>query len=129
MAKWHLRSKRTPTGSRLKRHRKKKKFERGSEFLETKIGERRVKKERTKGGGFKLKLLSVNEINVTDPGTKTTKRVKVLSVEKNPANPHFVRRNIITKGAIVRTEMGLVKVTSRPGQNGIVNAVLVKEEK
>jgi len=129
MAKWHLRSKRTPTGSRLKKHRKKKKFERGSEFLETKIGKRRVKRERIRGGRFKLKLLSVDKINVTDPGAKTTRRVKVLSVEKNPANPHFVRRNIVTRGAIVKTEIGLAKVTSRPGQNGIVNAVLVKEEK
>jgi small subunit ribosomal protein S8e len=129
MVKWHLRSKRTLTGSRLRRLRKKKKFERGSEFLETRIGKRKVKFKKTKGGGTKLKLLSVEKINVADPETKKVKRVKILSVEKNPANPHFVRRNILTKGAIVRTEIGSAKITSKPGQDGIVNAVLVKEDK
>lgn len=129
MVKWHLRSKRTLTGSRLRRLRKKKKFERGSEFLETRIGKRIVKVKGTKGGGFKLKLLSVSKINVADPETKKVKRVKLISVEKNPANPHFVRRNILTKGAIVKTEAGLARVTSKPGQDGIVNAVLLEEEK
>ncbi len=129
MVKWHLRSRRTLTGSRLRRLRKKKKFERGSEFLETRIGKRTVKVKKSKGGGFKLKLLSVEKINVADPETKKVKRVKILSVEKNPANPHFVRRNIVTKGAIVRTEIGSAKITSKPGQDGIVNAVLIKVEK
>ncbi len=112
-----------------KRFRKKKKFERGSEFHEVKIGKRNVKVCRGLGGSLKLRLLSVEKINVADPKTKKISRVKVLSVEKNPANPHYVRRNIITKGAIVRTEIGLAKVTSRPGQDGIVNAVLVEEKK
>jgi len=129
MVKWHLRSKRTLTGSRLRRLRKKKKYERGSEFLETRIGKRKVKTKKTKGGGFKLKLLSVEKINVVDPETKKVRRVKIISVEKNPANPHFVRRNIVTKGAIVKTEIGSAKITSKPGQDGIVNAVLVKSEK
>jgi small subunit ribosomal protein S8e len=129
MVKWHLRSKRTLTGSRLRRLRKKKKFERGSEFLETRIGKRKVKFKKTKGGGTKLKLLSVEKINVADPETKKVKRVKILSVEKNLANPHFVRRNIVTKGATVKTEIGSAKITSKPGQDGIVNAVLVKEDK
>jgi small subunit ribosomal protein S8e len=48
-------------------------------------------------------------------------------VKKNAANPNYVQRNIINKGAVIQTEMGLAKVTSRPGQDGIVNAVLVKE--
>jgi small subunit ribosomal protein S8e len=129
MTKWHIRSKRNLTGSRLRRNRKKKKFERGGEFLETKIGKRKVKVERTRGGARKLKLLSVEKINVADPKTRKIQRVKIISVEKNLANPHFVRRNIITKGAIVKTEIGLAKITSRPGQDGIVNAVLVEEKK
>ena len=129
MVKWHLRSRRTSTGSRLRNFRKKQKFERGSEFLETRIGKRNVKFKRTKGGNEKLKLLSVEKINVVDPKTNKVKRVKILSVEKNPANPHFVRRNVITKGAILKTEIGSARVTSRPGQDGIVNAVLVEEKK
>lgn len=104
-------------------------MDRGREFLETRIGKRNVKAKKSRGGNEKLKLLSVEKINVSDPKTKKVKRVKILSVEKNPSNPHFVRRNIVTKGAIVKTEIGSAKVTSRPGQDGIVNAVLIEEKK
>ncbi|MCD6591163.1 MAG: 30S ribosomal protein S8e [Candidatus Aenigmarchaeota archaeon] len=129
MVKWHLKSQRKPTGGKLQKHKKKKKYERGSKFLEPKVGEISLKIKRARGGNRKLKLLSVNEANVSDPTTRKVKKVKILSVEKNPANPHFVRRNIVTKGAIIKTEIGLAKVTSRPGQNGIVNAVLMEDKK
>lgn len=128
MTQWHLRSKRTPTGALVKRHRKKKKYERGSEFLETKIGERKVKAKRARGGNIKLKLLSVDKVNAADPKTGKTQKVRVIAVKENPANPHYARRNIITKGAIVETEIGLVKITSRPGQDGIVNGVLIEKK-
>jgi small subunit ribosomal protein S8e len=52
--------------------------------------------------------------------------VKILGVAKNPANKEYERRQVITKGALIKTELGLARVTSRPGQNGVVNAVLVK---
>jgi small subunit ribosomal protein S8e len=129
MVKWHLRSRRALTGKRMRKVRKKRKMDRGNEFLETRIGKRNVKAKRSRGGNEKLKLFAVEKINVADPKTKKVKRVKILSVEKNPANPHFVRRNILTKGAIVKTEAGLAKITSKPGQDGILNAVLLEEKK
>ena len=51
---------------------------------------------------------------------------EILTVLENSANTHFVRRNIVTKGAVVETEIGKVKITSRPGQKGIVNGVLIE---
>ena len=129
MTKWHRKSTRSLTGARVRQNRKKKKFEKGNVFLETRIGKRNVKVQKTIGGNRKLKLLAVENINVADPNTKKVKRVAVQSVEKNPANPHYVRRNVITKGAIVKTELGSARVTSRPGQHGIVNAVLIEEKK
>jgi small subunit ribosomal protein S8e len=68
-------------------------------------------------------------VNVSDPDTKTFKKTKIISVEGNQANPHYVRRNIITKGAVVKTEMGSVRITSRPGQTGFLNGVLLEEKK
>ena len=127
--KWHLKSKRTLTGKRLVRSRKKKKFERGSIFLETRIGRTNIKVQRGLGGNVKLKVLSDGKVNVADPKTKKVKSSKLVSVDKNPANIHYVRRNIITKGAIVKTEAGLVKITSRPGQDGTLNGILVEEKK
>ena len=49
----------------------------------------------------------------------------IVNVVENPANPHLVRRNIITKGCVVETKLGKAKVTSRPGQEGSVNGVLI----
>jgi small subunit ribosomal protein S8e len=55
------------------------------------------------------------------------KVAKIITVVQNQANPHFVRRNIMTKGAVVKTDIGLVRITSRPGQDGTLNGVLVKK--
>jgi small subunit ribosomal protein S8e len=45
---------------------------------------------------------------------------------ENPANKNYIRRNILTRGAVVMTELGKAKITSRPGQDGEVNAILVE---
>jgi len=129
MTQWHLRSHRKPTGGLLRTNRKKRKDDRGSDFLETKIGKKRVKITKTAGGGIKLNLLAADTVNVADPKTGKITKTKVLGVAENPANTNYVRRNVITKGAVVKTELGLARVTSRPGQSGVLNAVLVEEKK
>ncbi len=124
----HSRSKRKSTGGRLTRHRKKRKHELGSEEINTEIGERKTKKIRTQGGNKKIRTLQTNKVTVSDPETGKTEVTKITNVVENQANPHFVRRNIITKGAIIETEKGKAKVKNRPGQEGIVNAVLLKNQ-
>jgi small subunit ribosomal protein S8e len=51
----------------------------------------------------------------------------VTNVVGNDADPNYVRRNIVTKGAIVDTDLGRVRVTSRPGMHGVVSGVLMEE--
>jgi len=65
-------------------------------------------------------------VNVVDTKKNKVLKTKVVQVIENPANPHYVRRNIITKGAIIETEIGNARVTSRPGQHGVLNAVLLE---
>ena len=129
MVRWHLRSKRTPQGAKVNRNSKKKRFQRGSEFLETRIHKKKSKVERVFGGNIKVRALSFDTANIADPKTGKIHKSKILSVQDNPANQHYVRRNVITKGAVIKTEMGLAKVTSRPGQHGTVNAIVVEEKK
>lgn len=124
MAIWQKKSRRTRTGKLLRSFRKKRKRELGREFVETKIGPAKKKNQRTFGGNTKVKLQRAEYANlVTKEGTKKT---KILSVLDNLANRHYVRRNIITKGALIETELGKAKVTSRPGQHGVINAVLIE---
>lgn len=129
MVLWHLRSKRKPTGGRLQKVRKKRRNDRGNLPIETRIGARHVFRKRVEGGSIKLKLSSVEKVNVADPKTGKITRAKVLSVKENKANVHYIRRNIVTKGAVVETEAGLARITSRPGQQGIANAVLIEAKK
>ncbi|MEM5804878.1 MAG: 30S ribosomal protein S8e [Candidatus Aenigmatarchaeota archaeon] len=116
-----------PTGGKLNANRKKKKMDIGRDFTPIRIGDERKKMLRKLGGGQKVMLVQQNYANVTDPGTGKTVKSKIITVKENPANPHFVRMNILTKGAVIETEKGLAKVTSRPGQDGVLNAVLVKK--
>jgi small subunit ribosomal protein S8e len=128
MAQIQRKSKRKSTGGQYKKLRKKKKRDFGSDFIPVKIGETRKKKVRGLARNSKERLMQTDKANVFDQSGKA-KVVEIVSVEQNPANPHFVRMGIVTKGAVIKTEMGLARVTSRPGQHGVVNAVLVKEKK
>lgn len=124
---WHSDlHKRKPTGGRSRPWRGKRKFEQGGPPAETKIGERYAVTRRVRGGGVKTHLLSANTAQVSDPTTGNTRTVKILKVVENPSNTDYDRRGIITKGARIETELGTAKVTSKPGQDGVVNAVIVE---
>lgn len=116
---------RKPTGGLYKKFRGKKRFELGREPTLTKIGEQKVELIKTKGGGQKARVVVAKYANVLDPKTKKYSKAEIKIVTDCPANRHFVRRNIIVKGAIIETSLGKAVVTSRPGQDGTVNAVLV----
>jgi small subunit ribosomal protein S8e len=125
MGIWQGRSRRKPTGGRLRPIRKKRRFEIARELQHASVGSGTVKRYRVRGANQKLRILTANSINVFDPATKTMKVAKIVTVRENPANPNYVQRNIITKGAIVETDLGLVQVRSRPGQDGVLNGVRV----
>jgi len=127
MAIWHGDIGRKITGGKIRQHRKKRKRELGRYPTFTKLGEEKRKTIKIKGGGIKIRLFYGNYANVFVPKENKTKKVKIEAVLKNPANPQFVRSNIITKGTIIKTEIGLAKVTSRPGQDGVINAILIEE--
>jgi len=125
MALWQAKSKRSKTGRRIRYARDKRRFEIGREQHLTTIGEPRLKIVRTRGNNRKTRVKTTNIAYVIDPKNNKTTKTEILSVVENQANIHYVRRNIINKGAIIETKIGKAKVTSRPGQDGTVNAVLI----
>ncbi len=126
MAKWQGRSLKKPSGGRKWASRMKRKREMGREFIEPKLGPAKHVEIRAFGGNVKSSVLSTDVANVVDPKTGSAKKVKILTVVENPADPHFVRRNVLTRGAVIETELGKARVTSRPGQSGAVDAVLLE---
>ena len=127
MSAYHGRDLRKPTGGKIRPHRKKRKRELGSPPTETILGQDERKSfRRAMGGNVKVGLKAAVYANISDPSTGTTRKVRILQVVKNPASADYSRRGVITKGAIIKTELGLARVTSRPGQDGVVNAVLIE---
>jgi len=126
MSVWHgsLR-KRKLTGGKKRAYRVKKKYEEGGYPAETVLGEPKRKSTRGYGGNSKVKVLSDKFASVTDPKTGTTQKTEIVRVIRNGANVDYNRRGVITKGAEIETALGTAKVTSRPGSDGIINAVLI----
>jgi small subunit ribosomal protein S8e len=126
---WHgTLHKKKPSGGRKQAYRKKRKFEKGSFPAETSLGELKRKTKRGHGGTVKARLLSATHANLSNPSTGKTERTKITRVVKNPANIDYDRRGVITKGAIIETQLGTARVISRPGQNGVVNAILIPKK-
>ncbi|MFC6718726.1 30S ribosomal protein S8e [Natrialbaceae archaeon GCM10025810] len=117
------RSTRKRTGGRLKHFRNRKKHQLGRLPTETQVGEPRFRTVKARGNAEKVRALATDVANVST-GEETVKTA-INDVVENDANPNYVRRNIITKGAVIDTDEGLARVTSRPGQTGQVNAVLL----
>ena len=122
----HARSAKKRTGGRRRPVRKKQKHEQGSAPTETTVGEEKLKIAETRGGNTKVRAIARGVASVaTGDGVVNA---DIEDVVENPSDPNYVRRNIITKGAVVETSAGRARVTSRPGQDGQVNAVLVDEK-
>jgi len=120
-------TKRKKTGGKRKVYRNKKRNESGRHPTETILGETKHRVELGRSKIRSMKLMSTDEVNVSDPNTGKTEKLKIISVVQNPANVDYNRRGVITKGAIVRTERGLAKIVSSPGQDGVLNAIIYTE--
>ena len=81
---------------------------------------------RIRGNNKKTALKSIDFVNLAT-GEAKVKKSKIIKVLENATNNDYKRRGIITKGAILETAEGKCRVVSKPGQNGIVNAILLKE--
>jgi len=109
------------SGGKYIKSRKKKSYEIAGQRRNIKLGEEKRKLKRTKGGNKKAVLFSTKFVNL-GKGKKT----EIENVLETPSNKFLARQNIITKGTIVKTKLGKVKITNRPTQEGFANGVLVE---
>ena len=113
------------SGGKYRASRKKKFFELPGQKRTVKLGEEKRKVLRIRGGNKKIFLLKGKTINVKF-GNKI-KKLEIKNVLETPSNRFLARQNILTKGTLVETDIGKVKITNRPGQEGIINGILIKE--
>ena len=113
------------SGGRYIRYRKKKSYEIAGQKRVVKLGEDKRKVKKARGGVKKVILLTGKIINVKEKGKN--KKLEIKNVIETPSNKFLARQNIITKGTIVLTDSGKVKVTNRPSQEGMINGILIEE--
>ncbi|MCE4599712.1 MAG: 30S ribosomal protein S8e [Desulfurococcales archaeon] len=129
MGVYQWRDKKKPSGGKRRWYYKvKRKYALGRPFIPAVMEshEDRVT-VRVRGGNVKVRARKVAFAIVSDPEKGTSVKARILRVLETPANREYARRNIIVKGTIIETSEGRAIVTSRPGQDGIVNAILLKE--
>jgi small subunit ribosomal protein S8e len=119
-----LKKGRRKSGGRYVQARKKKLYEFPGQKRIIKIGDEKRKTVRTRGGNMKTFLLKAKYINVREKGK--TQKIEIKNVLETPSNRFLARQNVITKGTIVQTDLGKVKVTNRPTQEGSINGMLLK---
>jgi small subunit ribosomal protein S8e len=115
------------SGGRYIRHRKKKLHEVAGQRRTVKLGAEKRKAKRTRGGSKKTFLLKGKFVNIQEKGK--SKKLEIKNVLETPSNRFLARQNIITKGTIVLTEVGKVRVTNRPTQEGVINGIVTESNK
>ena len=120
-------AKRKATGGRSRPFRGRRAYERDGYPIEPLVGETAKRFSRRRGGSISTGVVFSDVANVADSKGKVTKS-KILRVKRSPANRDYERRGVITRGAVIETEAGEAVVTSRPTDDGAVNAVLTKSK-
>ena len=114
------------TGGRKVAMRGRRKYEIDRYPNEAVVGPSQVVARRIRGNNNKVAFKSAEFANIIDQENRRVTKSKILRVTKNPANRDYERRGVVSKGAIIESESGTARVVSRPGQDGVVNAILIK---
>ncbi len=113
------------TGGRRYPLRTRRKYEIDRYSVEAIPGPQITVTRKVRGKNFKTSLKTTDFVNLSTSEGKV-KKTKIVKVLRNPASSDYERRGVISKGAILETEDGQCKIVSRPGQDGAVNAILIK---
>jgi small subunit ribosomal protein S8e len=120
-------AKRKDTGGRTKPSRGRRAYERDGYAMEPLVGATKTRSARRRGGSVSVGVVFADTANVSDPAGKAV-RSKILRVKSSPANRDYERRGVITRGSVIETDAGEAVVTSRPTDDGVVNATLTPKK-
>jgi small subunit ribosomal protein S8e len=95
---WH---KRKSTGGRVAQQHGKRKFEMGRPPANTRLGKKRIRTVRTRGGNQKVRALRLETGNFAWGSESVTRVCRISEVVYNASNNELVRTNTLVKGAVV----------------------------
>mmetsp|Transcript_15567 Transcript_15567/g.31446 ORF Transcript_15567/g.31446 Transcript_15567/m.31446 type:complete len:209 (+) Transcript_15567:65-691(+) len=96
--------KRRLTGGKKPKLHMKRKFEMGRQMAMTKIGAKRTRSVRCRGGNIKYRALRLDTGNFSWGSEVCTRKTRVLDVVYNASNNELVRTKTLVKGAIVQVD-------------------------
>merc|ERR1712046_116171 len=96
--------KRRKTGGKLTVWRMKRKFELGRQEAATKIGHKRIRTVRCRGGNTKYRALRLDAGNFSWASESVTRKCRLLNVSYNSTNNELVRTNTLVKSGIVQID-------------------------
>lgn len=92
------------TGGRVNVHKKKRQYEMARPASATKMGHKRVRVVRTRGGNRKFRALRLDQGNFSWGSENCTRKVRVLDVVYNSTNNELVRTKTLVKNSIVQID-------------------------
>lgn len=95
------RHKRRLTGGRMPIHKKKRLFEMGRTPANTKLGAKRIRQLRVRGGNHKFRALRLDAGNFTWQSEAITRKARIIDVVYNATNNEMVRTKTLVKNAII----------------------------
>jgi len=113
------------SGGKYHKPRKKKAYEMPGQKRSVRLGEEKRKSRRVMGGNRKTFLFNTKFVTINTNGK--SKKIEIKNVVETPSNRFLARQNVITKGTIVETEAGKVRITNRPGQEGAISGILLEQ--
>ncbi|KAF1741123.1 hypothetical protein MXB_1517 [Myxobolus squamalis] len=85
-------------------YKKKRKFNLGRPAANTKIGDKRVRKVRVRGGNFKFRALRLDSGNFSWGSESVSRKSRVLDVVYNATNNEMVRTKTLVKNSIIQID-------------------------
>jgi len=82
-------------------HKKKRLFESGRQEAMTKLGDKRVRRIRVRGGNYKFRALSLETGNFSWGSQTVTRKTRLLDVVYNASNNELVRTKTLVKNSII----------------------------
>merc|ERR1712031_20356 len=96
--------KRRKTGGKLTKWKMNRKYELGRQTSNSRIGHKRVRTVRARGGNLKYRALRLDAGNFSWASESVTRKTRLLNVSYNSTNNELVRTNTLVKSGIVQID-------------------------
>ena len=89
------------------------------------VGEPKRKIYRKTGGNTMVRVMAANQVSINNPKTGKTSSAPFTAWLRT-LRPQLCSSKHPRQGRVIDTDKGRVRITSRPGKDGVINGVLLE---